>query len=88
MTKKQYDFINQGLEKYYNQLANMSLEERKYFLKNSLFNQPIDFEKEIDGTVYSVKTIFNPDAKESIQEKMIRILGLKEQDVEKLSESD
>ena len=66
----------------------MSPEERKYFLKNSLFNQPIDFEKEIDGTVYSVKTIFNPDAKESIQEKMIRILGLKEQDVEKLSESD
>ena len=48
----------------------------------------IDFEKEIDGTVYSVKTFFNPDAKESIQEKMIRILGLKEQDVEKLSESD
>ncbi len=88
MTKKQYDFINQGLEKYYNQLANMSPEERKYFLKNSLFNQPIDFEKEIDGTVYSVKTFFNPDAKESIQEKMIRILGLKEQDVEKLSESD
>lgn len=66
----------------------MSPEERKYFLKNSLFNQPIDFEKEIDGTVYSVKTFFNPDAKESIQEKMIRILGLKEQDVEKLSESD
>ena len=88
MTKKQYDFINQGLEKYYNQLANMSPEERKYFLKNSLFNQPIDFEKEIDGTVYSVKTFFNPDAKDSIQEKMIRILGLKEQDVEKLSESD
>ena len=88
LTKKQHDVISKGIENYYDRLSALTPELRKDFFEKALFNQPIDFEKEIDGTVYSVKTFFNAQAKESVQEKMIRILGLNGKEVDKFIESD
>ncbi len=55
-------------------LASMTKEERLAWFRRSQYPYPINFQKEIDGTVYTVNAHFNTTASESIQEKTERIL--------------
>ena len=59
-------------------LASMTKEERLAWFRRSQYphplHYPINFQKEIDGTVYTVNAHFNTTASESIQEKTERIL--------------
>ena len=55
-------------------LASMTKEERLAWFRRSQYPYPINFQKEIDGTVYTVNTHFNAESKESIKEKAERIL--------------
>ena len=55
-------------------LASMTKEERLAWFHSSQYPHPINFQKEIDGTVYTVNAHFNTTASESIQEKTERIL--------------
>lgn len=52
----------------------MTKEQRLEWFRRSQYPHPVDFQKEIDGTVYTVNTHFNAAATESIQEKPERIL--------------
>ena len=40
----------------------------------SAYVQPLNFIKEIDGTVYAVRAFFSEDARENITEKVQRII--------------
>ena len=55
-------------------LAAMSKEQRIAWFRRTQYPHPINFEKEIDGTVYTVSTCFNKNASESLEEKAQRII--------------
>jgi len=55
-------------------LAAMTKVERMNWFRKTQYPYPINFETEIDGTVYSVKTHFDSMASESLEEKAERII--------------
>lgn len=55
-------------------LMDMSKEERIAWFRKTQYPHPVNFNAEIDGTVYSVTTHFNKDAKETLVEKTERII--------------
>lgn len=66
--------IRQMIDEITDCLATMTKEERLAWFCKSQYPHPINFQKEIDGTVYTVNTHFNSESKESIKEKAERIL--------------
>lgn len=66
--------IRQMIDGITDRLVAMTREERLAWFRRSQYPYPVNFQKEIDGTVYTVNTHFNTDASESIQEKAERIL--------------
>ena len=54
-------------------LARMPKEKRLEYFRKSTFPRPLDFEKELNGTKYVIRTFFDETADESIHEKMQRI---------------
>lgn len=54
-------------------LATLSLEQRFQWYREHQYCHPVNFEKEINGTVYSVNACFSQTATESIEEKAVRI---------------
>lgn len=55
-------------------LMDMSKEERIVWFRKTQYPHPVNFNAEIDGTVYSVTTHFNRGAKETLREKTERII--------------
>lgn len=55
-------------------LMTMSKEQRIAWFRRTQHPHPINFESEIDGTVYSVSTHFNEAASETLLEKTERII--------------
>ena len=54
-------------EEYYKKLENMTKNERlQYFRDNIAIENKLNFEKEINGTIYKVNTYFDENAEESI----------------------
>ena len=66
--------IRQMIDRITDCLASMTKEERLAWFRKSQYPHPLNFQKEIDGTVYTVNTHFNAESKESIKEKAERIL--------------
>ena len=60
-----------------NILSSMTKSERIAWFRSKQFPRKIDFEKEISGTVYTVRTHFNSDSSETLREKTERILKQK-----------
>lgn len=60
-----------------NILSSMTKSERIAWFRSKQFPHKIDFEKEISGTVYTVRSHFNVDATETLREKTERILKQK-----------
>ena len=65
-------------EEITNHLATLTKEERIAWFKKNMYIEPLNFVKEIDGTLYAVRTFFKEDAKENIAEKVQRIVLKKE----------
>ena len=55
-------------------LVSLSHEERLDWLKEHQYSHPISFEREINGTVYTVDAHFSGDTDETTEEKVNRIL--------------
>ncbi|MBR5507845.1 MAG: hypothetical protein IKV88_07360 [Clostridia bacterium] len=55
----------------------MTKSERSAWFRSKQFPRKIDFEKEISGTVYTVRTHFNSDASKTLREITERILKQK-----------
>ena len=61
-------------KEYYEKLSKMTKEERlQYFRDNYCNEQKLNFEKEINGTIYKVNTHFDVNAEESILNKFFRL---------------
>lgn len=65
-----YEFAKE----FYEKLSKMTKEERlQYFRDNYCNEQKLNFEKEINGTIYKVNTHFDVNAEESILNKFFRL---------------
>ena len=62
------------IEEITNHLATLTKEERIAWFKKNMYIEPLNFVKEIDGTLYAVRTFFKKDANENIAEKVQRIV--------------
>lgn len=72
LTKTEYDLLNKIRTETYAKLSAMTKEQRLEWFAH--YPNPINFEKEINGTVYKVNTHFNNSANETIIEKAERII--------------
>lgn len=75
LTDKEYNYIEKAKQEYYSKLSKMTKEERlQYFRDKILIENNLNFEKEINGTVYKVNAYFNDNSQESILEKVNRMI--------------
>lgn len=72
LTKQEYDLLNEIREKTFAKLSAMTREQRLEWFAH--YPHPINFQKEISGTIYTVNTHFNNSANETIIEKAERII--------------
>lgn len=74
LTNEEYEYIENLKQDYYKKLSQMTKEERlQFFRDNYAQENKLNFEKEINGTVYKVNTYFNENANESILQKLFRL---------------
>ena len=62
------------LDRITDHLATMTKQERIAWFRRSAYAQPLNFTREIDGTVYAVRAFFKEDARENITDKVQRIV--------------
>ena len=74
LTNAEYEYVENLQKEYYEKLNKMTKEERLQYFRNNYCNeQKLNFEKEINGTIYKVNTHFNVNAEESILNKFFRL---------------
>ncbi len=74
LTNEEYEFVEQIKNEYIEFLSKMSKEERlQYFRDNIAMENKLNFEKEINGTIYKVNAYFDENAEESILNKFFRL---------------
>ena len=71
---KIYDEVMEKIDETAAFLAGLSHEGRLDWLKEHQYIHPINFEREIGGTVYTVNAHFGGDTAETAEEKVNRIL--------------
>jgi len=78
LTKREQEIFDEVMERVGETaafLAGISHAERLNWLKEHQYSHPISFEREIGGTVYTVKAHFSGDTAEPVEDKVIRILN-------------
>ena len=74
LSNEEYEYVEKLKQEYYKKLENMTEDERlQYFRDNIAIENKLNFEKEINGTVYKVNTYFDENAEESILNKIFRL---------------
>ena len=68
------DDIYKVIDEITDHLATLTKEERIAWFRKNMYLEPLNFVKEIDGTLYAVRTFFKEDATENITEKVERII--------------
>ena len=75
LSKEEFEMLEKFIDELYEQLHRMSEEELKQWYIDNAALPP--FEKEIDGTVYTVNSHYSVTKKEALLQKSVRLLGLK-----------
>ena len=74
LSNEEYEYVENLKQEYYKKLENMTKDERlQYFRDNIAIENKLNFEKEINGTIYKVNTYFDENAEESILNKFFRL---------------
>lgn len=74
LSNEEYEYVENLKQEYYKKLENMTEDERlQYFRDNIAIENKLNFEKEINGTVYKVNTYFDENAEGSILNKFFRL---------------
>ena len=55
-------------------LAAMPKQDRIAWFRRSAYVQPLNYNRELDGTTYAVRAFFSEDARENITDKVQRII--------------
>lgn len=75
MDSERCSVLDQVMQETMDLLAAKTEEERLAWFRHILYDEPLIFLKEIGGTVYAVRSLFEADADEDITEKVVRILS-------------
>lgn len=74
LSNEEYEYVEKLKHEYYKKLENMTKDERlQYFRDNIAIENKLNFEKEINGTIYKVNAYFDENAEESILNKFFRL---------------
>ena len=74
LTEEEYNYLQNIKKEHYKKLSKMTKEERlQYFRDNIAIESKLNFEKEINGTIYKVNIYFDENSEESILEKFFRL---------------
>ena len=73
LTDKEYEFIENLRDELYGKLSKMSENQLREYFENLCIEQNLNFEKEINGTVYKVNTYFSKDSEYTILQELFRI---------------
>ena len=73
LTDEEYKFIESLRNELYDKLSKMSENELREYFENLCIEQNLNFEKEINGTVYKVNTYFNKDSEHTILTRFFEI---------------
>ena len=74
LSNEEYEYVENLKQEYYKKLENMTEDERlQYFRDNIAIENKLNFEKEINGTVYKVNTYFDKNAEERLLNKIFRL---------------
>ncbi|MCI8716652.1 MAG: hypothetical protein HFH64_00580 [Lachnospiraceae bacterium] len=68
------DDIYKVIDEITDYLAGLTQEERIAWFRQTMYAEPLNFIKEIDGTSYIIRTFFKEEATENIYDKLGRIL--------------
>lgn len=68
------DDIYKVIDEITDYLATLTKDERIGWFRKNMYPESLNFVKEIDGTLYAVRTFFKEDATENITEKVERII--------------
>ena len=78
LTEREQEIFDEVVEKVDEtavSLAGLFHSDRLDWLKKCRYSRPISFEREIGGTVYTVKAHFSGDTAEPAEDKVTRILN-------------
>ena len=78
LTEREQEIFDEAMERVDETaafLAGISHAERLNWLKEHQYSHPISFEREIGGTVYTVKAHFSRSTDEPVEDKVNRILN-------------
>ena len=73
LTDKEYEFIVNLRNELYEKFSKMNEKELREYFENLCIEQNLNFEKEINGTVYKVNTYFSKDSEYTILQELFRI---------------
>ena len=75
LTGEEYKHIEKAKQEYFIKLSKMTKAERlQYFREKYAIEDKLNFEKEINGTIYKVNAYFNSNSQESILQKVVRMI--------------
>ncbi len=73
LTNEEYEFLENLKTEFCNKISKMTKDEITEYLKSFYPEQNLNFEKEINGTVYKVNTYFNKDSEYTVLQDLFRI---------------
>ncbi len=77
LTEKEYQTLSKAWDKSFEALKAMTPQERKDWYMDR-YNERFEFGEYIGDTLYIVNTFFNPNAKEAIFDKIVRLIEQEE----------
>ena len=73
LTNKEYEILENFQKELYNKFSKMNKDELKRYFEDLCIENNLNFEKEINGTVYKVNTYFSKDSEYTILQELFRI---------------
>ena len=73
LTNEEYRILENLQKELYNSFSKMDRDEIKRYFENLCIEQNLNFEKEINSTVYKVNTYFNKDSEYTVLQDLFRI---------------
>lgn len=73
LTNEEYRILENLQKELYNKFSKINKDEIKKYFENLCIESKLNFEKEINGTVYKVNTYFSKDSEYTILQDLFRI---------------
>ena len=73
LTNKEYEILENLQKELYDKFSKMNKDEIKKYFENLCIENNLNFEKEINGTIYKVNTYFSKDSEYTILQELFRI---------------